>query len=248
MARFKCTLEYDGTPYAGWQWQDDQPSVQGALEQAIKCFAQEQIRVQCAGRTDAGVHAYGQVAHMDLTKKRTPYQVMEGLNYHLMKNGEAVRILACEEVSAEFNARFSATGRAYLYRIINRRAPLALDTLRAWQVSWPLDIDAMRQGAKHLLGHHDFSSFRAAGCQAESAIKTLDRLEIEQQGDEIRFTVEARSFLYHQVRIMVGTLEKVGNGKWTPKQMKALLESKDRTKAGKTAPAHGLYLTQVMYD
>lgn len=247
MPRFKLTLEYDGTPYAGWQWQDDQPSVQGAVEAAIERFAQEKVRLHCAGRTDAGVHATGQVAHFDLSKDRSDYQVMEGLNHHLLAAEEPVRILQCETVDEDFQARFSATGRSYLYRIINRRAPLALDANRAWQIGWELDVDAMQEAASHLLGQHDFTSFRATGCQAESPIKTLDRLEISRDGETIYFIVEARSFLHHQVRIMVGTLEQVGSGKWSPQDVIAALKAKDRTAAGPTAPAYGLYLTGVQY-
>ncbi len=214
VTRFKCTLEYDGTPYAGWQWQEGQPSAQGALERAIRDFCQEDLRVQCAGRTDAGVHAIGQVVHFDLTKDRTAYQVMEGVNFHLLERNESVRVLSCEAVDDEFHARFHATSRRYLYHIINRRAPLALQANRAWQIGHALDLAAMRKGAALLIGHHDFSSFRAAECQAESPVKTLDKLQIEQDGQDIRIHLQARSFLHNQVRIMVGSLVKVGSGKW----------------------------------
>lgn len=247
MPRYRCTLEYDGTPYAGWQVQDDAPSVQAAFEAAIFAFAQEDARAQCAGRTDAGVHASGQVVHFDLSKNRTPYQIMEGLNFHLYQAGEAVRVLDCEQASPDFNARFDATGRAYRYRIINRRAPLILEANRAWHVGWPLDVEAMREAGAHLLGKHDFTSFRATACQAESPIKTLDKLEIETQEDEIRFSLEARSFLHHQVRNMVGTLERVGAGKLSPSAIPDILAAKDRTAAGATAPACGLTLMRVMY-
>lgn len=248
MPRYKCTLEYDGTPYAGWQRQDNAHSVQAALEAALADFSQEEARVQCAGRTDAGVHATGQVVHFDLSKDRTPYKVMQGLNYHLLLRGELVRVLECELAPDDFHARFSATGRVYAYRIINRRAPLVLDANRAWHVYWPLDIEAMREGAKILLGQHDFTSFRATACQADSPVKTLDKLDIERSGEEIRFIIEARSFLHNQVRIMVGSLEHVGSGKWPAAKLKAVLDAKCRTAAGQTAPACGLTLTRVMYD
>lgn len=247
MPRFKLTIEYDGTPYAGWQRQDDQPSVQATLEAAIHRFAQEHVRLHCAGRTDAGVHARGQVAHVDLVKDRSTYQMMEGLNFHLMQADEPIRILQCEVAEADFHARFSATGRAYHYRIINRRAPLALEANRAWQIGWALNVEAMREAANHLLGQHDFTSFRAVGCQADSPVKTLDKLAIEHSGEQIDVFVEARSFLHHQVRIMVGTLEKVGAGKWNPADVATALAAKDRRAAGPTAPACGLYLTQVRY-
>ncbi len=247
MPRFKCTLEYDGTPYAGWQWQDDQPSAQGALEAAIRAFAQEESRAQCAGRTDAGVHATGQVVHFDISKPRTAYQVIEGLNYHLIQAAETVRVVACKEVSDEFHARFSATERRYLYRLINRRAPLALDVGRAWHIGWELNVAAMQEAAKLLLGKHDFTSLRATSCQSESPVKTLDKLDIEKHGDEIRFHVAARSFLHHQVRNIVGTLERVGAGKLTPQDIPRILAAKDRSAAGQTAPAYGLYLVGVDY-
>ena len=247
MPRFRCTLEYDGTPYAGWQIQEDTPSAQGAFEAAIFAFAQEEARTQCAGRTDAGVHAIGQVVHFDLSKTRTPYQVMEGLNFHLYQAGEAVRVLECEQVAPDFHARFDATSRAYRYRLINRRAPLVLEANRAWHVGWPLDVDAMREAAAHLLGKHDFTSFRATACQAESPIKTLDKLEIETNGEEIRFSLEARSFLHHQVRNIVGTIERVGAGAFTPDDIPKILAAKDRSAAGMKAPASGLTLMRVMY-
>ena len=172
---------------------------------------------------------------------------MEGLNFHLMEADEPLRVLACEEVDEAFNARFSAKGRAYLYRIINRRAPLALEVGRAWHVPWELDVEAMRAGARHLIGHHDFTSFRASECQANSPMRTLDRLDIERTGEEIRFIIEAQSFLHNQVRIMIGTLEAIGAGKLSPDDMALILKATDRTQAGQTAPACGLYLTRVEY-
>lgn len=267
--RYKVTLEYDGTNLLGWQRQLDGPSAQEYLETAIACFtgrdkvsADEkgnvhnpflifgktpETTIQCAGRTDAGVHALGQTAHFDLEKEYDLFRLQEGLNAHLRNNDIAMSILNVEKVSDDFNARFSAIGRGYIYRILNRRAFPALLKNRVWWVPYPLDIEKMRQGAEHLLGNHDFTSFRAAACQAKSPIKTLDRLDIEQDGDEIRFIVEARSFLHHQVRNMVGTLKLVGNGQILPDDVKKILEAKDRTKSGPNAPACGLYLNKVVY-
>ncbi len=246
MQRFKLTLEYDGTPYAGWQRQDDRPTVQAALERAVYDFAQEQAHVQCAGRTDAGVHALAQVAHVDLTKDRTAYEVMEGLNFHL--RDEAVAVLSAAPVAADFHARFQATARAYRYRIINRRAPLKLEKNRAWQIPWTLDAQAMHAAAQRLVGHHDFTSFRAGECQARSPVKTLDRLDVTRAGECITIECAARSFLHHQVRNMVGTLALVGSGKWTADDVSRALAARERSKAGPTAPAEGLYLIGVDYS
>lgn len=245
MTRFKLLIEYDGTPYAGWQRQNDQPSVQGCIEQAVYKFAQEEVHVQCAGRTDAGVHARGQVAHLDLQKDRTAYQLCEGINFFLQN--KPIVVLQAEEVDAEFNARFSAKGRKYFYRIINRRAPLAIDEHRAWHIPWDVDAQAMHDAAQLLVGHHDFTSFRASQCQAKSALKTLDRLDVVRQNDEVHVIAEAQSFLHHQVRNMVGTLAQVGSGKWVASDVTHALEAKDRRASGPTAPASGLYLTEVVY-
>lgn len=245
MTRFKLTLEYDGTPYAGWQRQENQHSVQAAVEKAVFAFAQEESVVQCAGRTDAGVHATGQVAHVDLAADREAYQVRDGLNHHLRY--ESVTILSAEAVAPTFHARFDATGRRYLYRIVNRRAPLKLDTHRAWHVPWELDAAAMHDAAQRLLGHHDFTSFRATLCQAKSPMKTLDRLDVTRHGEEIRIEAAARSFLHHQMRNMVGTLSLVGSGKWTADDVTRALQARDRSAAGLTAPPEGLYLTEVKY-
>lgn len=245
MPRFKLVVEYHGTPYVGWQRQDNGPSIQGELETAIFKLAGEQVTVTAAGRTDAGVHATGQVVHFDLDRDFSADRVQGGLNFHLKPNPIAVR--AAEIVDADFHARFSAQGRSYLYRIVNRRAPLAIDRDRAWWVAVTLDADAMAQAARHLLGRHDFTSFRAAACQANSADKTLDVLDVTRVGEEIHVVAQARSFLHHQVRNMVGTLKLVGEGKWSPADMKRALEARDRAAAGPTAPPDGLYFTGVRY-
>jgi len=245
MPRYKLTLEYDGTRFVGWQRQDNGASVQGALEAAILKFCGAECAVAAAGRTDAGVHATGQVAHFDCDKDFAADTVRDALNFHLKPL--PVTVLAAEPVGTDFHARFSATGRAYLYRIVNRRAPLALDANRAWWVPVELDAEAMAEGARHLLGHHDFTSFRAGECQAKSPMKTLDVLSVERHGDQILVTAAARSFLHHQVRNMVGSLKLVGAGKWRPEAMRTALEARDRKAAGPTAPAQGLYLTGVRY-
>lgn len=245
--RYKISIEYDGTNLVGWQKQCEGPSAQEYLEHAIYGFSRQETEVFAAGRTDAGVHALGQVAHFDLDAEFSEYKVQEGINAWLRDLEAPVAVFNVEKVSNDFHARFSAKGRGYIYRILNRRGPSPLRYNRVWTVSFPLNIEAMRQGARYLLGHHDFSAFRGAGCQAKSPIKTLDKLDIEQNGDEIIFIVEARSFIYHQVRNMVGTLQEVGRGKRQPEDVKRILESADRTKAGVSAPACGLYLNKVMY-
>ncbi len=245
--RYKITIEYDGTNLVGWQKQREGPSVQEFLEQAILGFSHQTTEVFAAGRTDAGVHALGQVAHFDLDLDLSEYKMQESLNALLRELQAPVAVLKTEKVGADFHARFSAKGRGYIYRILNRRGPSPLLINRVWQVTYPLDVEAMQKGAQYLLGHHDFSSFRGSGCQAKSPLKTLDKLDIAQSGDEIIFTVEARSFIYHQVRNMVGTLMQVGNGQLQPEDVKTILESKDRKKAGVSAPAYGLYLNKVMY-
>ncbi len=245
MAKFRFTVEYDGGAFVGWQRQDNGPSVQAALEEAVKGFCGEDAVVYGAGRTDAGVHALGQVAHVTLAKDWPSDTVMHALNHHL--NHVAVAVLDCRPVDEDFHARFSATGRKYLYRIINRRAPLTVDRGLAWRVPQPLDEQAMQRAARHLLGKHDFTTFRASQCQAKSPVKTLDRLDVERAGEEIRIYAEARSFLHNQVRAMVGSLKYVGQGKWRADDLKAALEACDRTRCGATAPADGLYLTAVDY-
>lgn len=246
--RYKITVEYDGTNLVGWQKQKDGPSVQEFLERAIEGFSHIKTDVFGAGRTDAGVHALGQVAHFDLDSGLSAFKMQESLNALLRELQAPVGVIDCECVDENFHARFSAKGRGYIYRLLNRRGPTPLRVNRVWRLPFPvLDVEMMRQGAQYLLGNHDFSSFRGAGCQALSPVKTLDKLDIDEVGDEIVFTVEARSFIYHQVRNMVGTLSQVGSGKLQPEDVKRILEAKDRTKAGISAPACGLYLNKVMY-
>ncbi|MBE6452306.1 MAG: tRNA pseudouridine(38-40) synthase TruA [Alphaproteobacteria bacterium] len=247
--RYKITIEYDGTDTLGWQRQLDGPSIQEYLENALTNLSPDKqlIPIQGAGRTDCGVHAIAQVAHFDLERNIEDWKLRDALNYHLRELNAPVAILEVEQVSHEFNARFSAKGRSYIYRILNRRSPTILKKNRVWWVPVELDIEAMQQASTFLLGHHDFSSFRAAACQAKSPIKTLDKLDIYRQKDEIIFEVEAKSFLHHQVRNIVGTLKLVGEGSITPLKVKEILEAKDRKAAGPTAPACGLYLSRVWY-
>lgn len=246
--RYKIMVEYDGTNLVGWQKQKDGPSVQEFLERAIYGFSHQTTEVYGAGRTDAGVHALGQVAHFDLDSPLNAFKMQESLNALLRELQAPVAVIDTEIVDDNFHARFSAKGRGYIYRLLNRRGATPLRLNRVWHLPFPaLDVAAMRQGAKYLLGNHDFSSFRGAGCQALSPVKTLDKLDIDIVGDEIVFTVEARSFIYHQVRNMVGTLSQVGSKKFAPEDVKRILEAKDRTKAGISAPACGLYLNKVMY-
>ena len=245
MTRYKLTLEYDGRGFVGWQRQDNGPSVQAALEAAVKRFCGEAVTAHAAGRTDAGVHALAQVAHIDLDEETGADTLRNALNFHLKP--AAVAVLAAEAVADDFHARFSATERAYRYRIVNRRAPLALDRGRAWFVPVPLDAGAMHEAARALLGQHDFTSFRAGGCQAKSPVKTLDALEVSRDGDEIRIEARARSFLHHQVRNMAGSLRLAGEGKWSRADMERALAARDRRAAGPTAPADGLYLVAVRY-
>ncbi|MBI1238522.1 MAG: tRNA pseudouridine(38-40) synthase TruA [Alphaproteobacteria bacterium] len=245
MPRFKLTVEYDGTPFVGWQRQENGPSVQALIEDAVLAFAGEDRRLQAAGRTDAGVHALGQVAHVDLEKDWPEGTVRDALNAHLRPH--PIAILSAERVGDDFEARFSAREREYLYRIVTRRAPLALEANRAWHINHALDADAMHAAADRLIGRHDFTTFRAAQCQAKSPVKTLDQLEVFSRGDEIHVTARARSFLHHQVRSMVGTLKKVGEGAWTPADVAAALAAKDRASCGPMAPSCGLYLVRVGY-
>ncbi len=240
------TVEYDGEGYVGWQRQSNGRSIQGALEEAVLAFCGETVRVFGAGRTDAGVHAFGQVAHVDLVRPTDAARLRAALNAHL--GGQPISVREAEPVEDGFDARFSATGRVYLYRILNRRAPPALDRGRVWHVGTPLDAEAMQEGASRLAGRHDFTAFRAVGCQARSPVKTLDALEVRRHGEEIRVTARARSFLHRQVRNMVGTLERVGAGSWSPGDVSTALQARDRAAAGPTAPARGLYLLSVSYD
>jgi tRNA pseudouridine38-40 synthase len=248
MTRFKLTIEYDGTGLAGWQVQDDRESVQGLLQEAAGRLTGAPCDVVGAGRTDAGVHALAQVAHLDIERKMAPYNVMQGLNYHLAPLTDKVIVLKAEPARDDFHARFHATARSYCYRIINRPARIALDLHRAWHIHDTLDVRAMHEAAQRLVGHHDFSTFRSSECQSKSPEKTLDRLDVTREGEEIRIVAGSRSFLHHQVRNMVGSLRLVGNGKWTVADLVAALEAKDRKRGGETAPAQGLYLTQVLYD
>lgn len=245
MPRFKLTIEYDGGPFVGWQRQENGPSVQAALEDAVRGYCQVSVVVHGAGRTDAGVHALGQVAHVDLPRDDNPHVVANALNAHLRPH--PIAVLVAEKVNEDFHARFSAFERAYEYRILNRQARPALDQNRVWWVGPALDASAMHAAAQVLLGKHDFTSFRAAECQAESPVKTLDQLDIARHADMIVVTARARSFLHHQVRNMVGTLKLVGEGKWTARDVAAALAARDRAAAGPTAPPEGLYLTRVKY-
>jgi len=243
--RFKLTLEYDGRPYLGWQRAATGPSVQSTLEDAIEKLTGAKAEVVAAGRTDSGVHARGQVAHVDIDKPFEGWKLVEALNAHLRP--APIAVLNAEAVAPDFHARFDATARVYLYRIINRRAPLTLEHGQAWRLASPLDAPAMHTAAQRLLGKHDFTTFRDAHCQAKSPIKTLDRCDVERHGDEIQIWCEARSFLHRQVRSMVGTLAEVGLAKMTADDVVAALAAKDRARCGPVAPADGLYLMRVDY-
>jgi tRNA pseudouridine38-40 synthase len=245
MPRYKLTIEYDGTPFVGWQVQDNGLSVQGVVTDAVFAFAGERTMVGGAGRTDAGVHALGQVAHVDLAKDWEADTVRDALNAHLRPH--PVAVLTAERVADDFDARFSAIRRHYLYRVVNRRADLALDQLRAWRVPRPLDSSAMHEAAQKLVGRHDFTTFRSTECQAKSPVKTLDRLDVVRDGDEVRVTATARSFLHNQVRSMVGSLIHVGEGKWSAADLAAALAARDRAACGQVAPPQGLYLVRVEY-
>ena len=245
MPRYKLTLEYDGTPFVGWQVQENGPSVQGRLAEAIKAFADEDVIPGGAGRTDAGVHALGQVAHFDLDKDWPCYKVRDALNAQVRP--DPISVLECEIAAPDFDARFSATARHYLYRIVNRRGPLALLRNRAWHVVPALDASAMHEAAQGLVGNHDFSTFRSAECQAASPVKTLDRLAVVRHREEVWIEASARSFLHNQVRSMVGSLKLVGAARWTAQDMRQALEARDRSACGPVAPPCGLYLAKVDY-
>lgn len=245
MPRYKLTLEYDGSDYVGWQRQDNGPSIQQALEAAAAEFTKTEVIVHGAGRTDAGVHALGQVAHIDLAKEYPADTVRDAINAHLIP--QPIAVIAAVRVGEDFEARFSALARHYLYRIVTRRAPLTLAQGQAWQVRVELDAQAMHDAAQALLGKHDFTTFRAVHCQAKSPVKTLDRLDVTQSADEIEIRASARSFLHHQVRSIVGSLKLVGEGKWTAADLKAALDAVERSRCGPVAPAAGLYLTRVDY-
>jgi tRNA pseudouridine38-40 synthase len=245
MARYRITIEYDGGPFVGWQRQDNGPSVQGTLEQAITSFSSETVTVTGAGRTDAGVHAFGQVAHFDLAKEFHPDRVRDALNHFVRPS--PIAVLDAAVADPEFHARFSAKARHYLYRIVCRRAPLALERGHAWQVVHALDADAMHDAAQALVGQHDFTTFRAAECQAQSPVKTLDKLTVRRALDEITVEASARSFLHHQVRSIVGTLKLVGEGKWRTRDVAEALKACDRSRCGPVAPPDGLHLVRVDY-
>ena len=245
MPRYRLTLEYDGAPFVGWQRQDNGPSVQAALEAALAKFTGETPATVGAGRTDAGVHASGQVAHVDLARAWDPARIRDALNFHLRPDPVVVRDAA--EAPPGFDARLSATGRRYLYRMLSRRAPPALERGHVWHVREGLDVDAMHAAAQVLVGHHDFTSFRASECQAKSPLKTLDRLDVARDGEEIHVDAQARSFLHHQVRNIVGTLVLVGEGKWTTADVERALAARDRRAAGPTALPEGLCLVGVTY-
>jgi tRNA pseudouridine38-40 synthase len=245
MPRYRFTVEYDGGPFVGWQRQDNGVSVQAVLERAIHAASGETVTVIAAGRTDTGVHALGQVVHVDLEGTWEPFRLGQALNYHMKPN--PVAIVGAQAAAPGFHARFSAIGRRYRYRIVNRRAPLTLDQGRALPVTQQLDADAMHAAAQLLVGHHDFTSFRASQCQAKSPFKTLDRLDVTRMGEEVWIDAAARSFLHHQVRNMTGTLLQVGLGRWTAERVAAARDARDRRAGGPTAPPSGLYLTAVEY-
>lgn len=245
MPRYKIIVEYDGAPFVGWQFQENGRSVQGALMAAIEAFCGEKVSVQGAGRTDAGVHAIGQVAHFDLAAERETDTVRDAINAHLRPN--PVAVLSAEKVAADFDARRSALRRHYLYRIGNRRPDLALERGRAWRVPRRLDVEAMHAAAQRLIGKHDFTTFRSTECQAKSPEKTLDRLDVARVGDEVHIIAVARSFLHNQVRSMVGSLVLVGDGKWQPDDLWRALQARDRAACGPVAPPEGLYLVRVDY-
>jgi len=250
MPRYALRVEYLGTPFAGWQRQADQPSVQGALEAALLRLDPGPHAVAAAGRTDAGVHAWGQVAHCDMARDWDPFRLSEALNQHLKPH--PVAITACAAVAPDWHARFSALERGYLYRIVQRRAPLTLSAGQAWRIGWPLDADAMAEGAAHLLGRHDFTTFRSTMCQADSPLRTLDELAVRRldgpEGPEIHVTARARSFLHNQVRSMVGSLVEVGRGAWPSDRMAEALAARTRSACGPVAPPDGLHFTRVRYD
>jgi tRNA pseudouridine38-40 synthase len=245
MPRYRLTLEYDGGALVGWQRQDNGASVQGVLEDAIEKLSGERVTVTGAGRTDAGVHAFGQVAHFDLEKDFTGDKIRDALNFHVRP--AAIAVVDAIVAAPDFHARFSATARHYLYRILTRRPPPVLEAGRVWHVVHALDADAMHAAAQALIGQHDFTTFRAAECQAKSPVKTLDKLSVRRAANEIHIEASARSFLHHQVRSMAGSLKLVGEGKWRAKDLKDALDAKDRARCGVVAPPDGLYLVKVDY-
>jgi tRNA pseudouridine38-40 synthase len=245
VTRWRLTIEYDGGPFMGWQRQEHGPSVQQTLEEALARMTGELPTIHAAGRTDAGVHALEMSAHVEIEKTLTEHRLREGLN--ALVRPQPISVLEAAHVADDWHARFSCIGRRYLYRILNRRAPPALERGRVWHVGVPLDVEAMREGAAHLIGRHDFTTFRSAQCQSDSPVKTLDRLDVAREGDEIRIEAAARSFLHHQVRSMVGCLAMVGRGQWTPADIKAALDARDRAALGFNAPPGGLYFVEAVY-
>ena len=245
MTRWRVTIEYDGGPFMGWQRQEHGPSVQQALEEALRRMTGEQAAFTAAGRTDAGVHALAMSAHVDVMKSLTPHRLREGMN--ALVRPQPISVLEVEEVADDWHARFSCVGRRYLYRILNRRAPPALDAGRVWHIAVPLNVDAMQAGAAHLIGRHDFTTFRSTQCQSDSPVKTLDSLQVSKVGAEIHVTAAARSFLHHQVRSMVGCLAMVGRRQWCPDDMRKALEARDRSALGFNAPPQGLYFVEAIY-
>lgn len=245
MQRYKLTIEYNGSPFCGWQIQNNGKTVQGQIEAALQKFTKEQPKVAGSGRTDAGVHALGQVAHINLLHPWLPQKIREAINFHLKP--DPISILDVVAIDDEFDARFSATERHYIYRIINRRSPLALDNGLAWHVKQPLDVALMQQAAIYLEGHHDFTTYRSVHCQAKSPVKRVNRVRVSRHGDDIEIEVSARSFMHNQVRSFVGSLKNVGEGRWQPKQVDIALKACDRHECGEVAPAMGLYLAQVDY-
>ena len=245
MTRWRLTIEYDGGPFMGWQRQDHGPSVQQTLEEALQRMTGETATFTAAGRTDAGVHALAMSAHVDIARNVTPHRLREGLN--ALVRPQPVSVLDVAPVADDWHARFSCVGRRYLYRILNRRAPPALERGHIWHIAAPLDLEAMSEGAAHLVGRHDFTTFRSAHCQSDSPVKTLDRLDVRREGDEIRIEAAARSFLHHQVRSMVGCLALVGRGQWSADDIRKALEARDRTALGLNAPPHGLYFVEALY-
>ena len=250
MPRYALKVEYDGKPYHGWQRQSDVPSVQQTIEIAISKIAPEKPEIQGAGRTDAGVHATGQIAHVDLNKPWDSFRLSEAINYHL--GPEPISITKCSIVADDFHARFSAKERRYVFRLLSRRAPAIVDVGWVWQIQHDLDLELMQEGAKYLVGKHDFTTFRSSICQAQSPIKSLKAISVKEisleHGKEFEFTIIARSFLHNQVRSFIGTLERVGSGSWDPERVHEALIAKDRSQCGPVCPPHGLYLAQVSYD
>lgn len=249
MPRYALKIEYNGKPFSGWQRQDDQLTVQGSIDDALRKLEPNFVSIAAAGRTDTGVHGLGQVAHCDLEKPWKPFRLSEALNFHLKPL--PISILQAVQVPDDWHARFHALERSYMFRLISRRAPLAIGDGLAWRINHELDANAMREAATHLIGKHDFTTFRSTFCQAKSPVKTLDEILIEEKpipyGAEFTFHIRARSFLHNQVRSFVGSLERVGTGSWSPDQMKHALEAKDRQACGPVCPAHGLYLANVKY-